>query len=123
SYYLLGYHSTNTEADGRFRRITVRVQRPGVRVRARRGYRAATHEAVRAEARERQQTQAALAVASAINVVAGVDPRAEFRLRTSSWGDAPGAGGIGTFWIVGELDFRTRRELAWTAGATAEVSV
>src|SRR5690606_4337911 len=68
-------------------------------------------------------TEAALAVAGAMNAVASVDPRAQFRLRTSGWGSAPGDGGSGIFWIVGELDFRTRRELAWTAGATAEVSV
>ncbi len=37
-YYLLGYHSTNTAKDGKYRRITVKVNRPGVKIDFRRGY-------------------------------------------------------------------------------------
>jgi VWFA-related protein len=37
-YYLLGYHSSNTSRDGRFRRITVRINRPGLKLDFRRGY-------------------------------------------------------------------------------------
>jgi VWFA-related protein len=37
-YYVLGYQPANTRYDGKYRRIDVRVQRPDVRVRARKGY-------------------------------------------------------------------------------------
>src|SRR5689334_15847769 len=38
-YYLLGYYSTNSRRDGRYRKIQIRVKRPGLRVaRARNGY-------------------------------------------------------------------------------------
>ena len=46
TYYLLGYQSTNTKLDGRWRAITVRVKTPGVQVRARKGYRALTEAEV-----------------------------------------------------------------------------
>jgi len=38
TYYLLGYSPSNTKSDGRFRRIRVELDRPGVRVQARPGY-------------------------------------------------------------------------------------
>lgn len=38
AYYLLGYYSTNTAHDGRFRFISVKMKPPNVNVRARRGY-------------------------------------------------------------------------------------
>ena len=37
-YYLLGYHSNNSARDGRFRRITVKINRPGLKLDFRRGY-------------------------------------------------------------------------------------
>jgi VWFA-related protein len=38
TYYLLGFHSTNPARDGRFRRLVVKVNMPGVKIDYRRGY-------------------------------------------------------------------------------------
>ena len=118
SYYLLGYYSTNAKLDGRFRNITVRVKRPGARVRARRGYRGRTAEEVLSGGSSESRGDAA--VTGAMSAVAGVNNRAQFRIRPSTWSRASGGG---AFWVVGELDFRLRKELAWTAGAIAELTV
>ena len=51
AYYLLGYNSSQAPQDGKFHEIRVRVKRPGIEVRARKGYWALTPEdAVRAAA-------------------------------------------------------------------------
>jgi VWFA-related protein len=46
-YYLLGYTSSVAPRDGRFHEIDVRVKRPGVQIRARKGYWAYTEDEIR----------------------------------------------------------------------------
>src|SRR4029077_7343334 len=38
SYYVLGYYPTNDKRDGRFRNVQVKVLKPGLKVRTRKGY-------------------------------------------------------------------------------------
>ena len=125
SYYLFGYYSTNTKLDGRFRNITVRVKRQGAKVRARRGYRGRTADELISSAAGAAATEAATTLTTALTPVVAFNARSQFRIRTSSWakkasGSDPAGG---AFWVVGELDYKTRRELAWTATAKAEVVI
>jgi VWFA-related protein len=84
--YVLGYYPTNDEWDGRFHRIAVKMSRPGLEVRHRKGY-----FAVATEQQAKLQRSAALkaAVASPINasglgMTLRIDPMpgraAEYRL-------------------------------------------
>ena len=55
TYYMLGYRSSNTARDGRFRRITVRLNRPGLKLEYRKGYYApADFQHANQQDRERQ---------------------------------------------------------------------
>jgi hypothetical protein len=120
SYYLLGYYSTNAKLDGRFRSLKVRVKQPGVDVRARRGYRAATAVEVNAARRaaDAPVPEATRAVNAAIDRLGRVRPEARFRINAIA-----GAGAKPTVWVAGELQSAAGRPDDFAQGGTADIQV
>ena len=135
TYYLLGYQSTNTKLDGRWRVITVRVKTPGVQVRARKGYRALTEAEVAllrsgdapgatgapTAAGQAVELTGAAAVARVIEPLAGLDRALGWRSR-ASWrtGSSPGRTRL---WIASEVDDATLRQPEWASGATGTATL
>jgi hypothetical protein len=113
SYYLLGYYSSNSKHDGRFRSLRVKVKQPGVEVRARRGYRAATAEEVTAarKAADAPVPEIVSATRSAIDRLGRMRPDVRFRINVSH---ARGK----SLWIAGELQPPGSGPDDFAAGAT-----
>jgi VWFA-related protein len=125
AYYLIGYRSANaSKSDRRFHSITVKVNRPGLRIRSRPGYGGETVLVPRALIAASTAPRAPVVDArlqSALTAVERFDARAPFWSRSSSWNGPTGAGGA--FWYVGELGLEMRLQPSWSAGAKAEVEV
>lgn len=121
TYYLIGYESSNTRTDGRFRNISVKVNRPGVRVRARQGYGGESPRLAPAETAAPSKPVIDPRVTTALTTVERFDARAPFWGRPSAWAAPPGGSG-GAFWYVGELSGQPRSQPP-RGGMTAEVEV
>jgi VWFA-related protein len=77
SYYLLGYQSNDTRQDGKYRRIEVTVNRPGLMVRTRTGYLA---EKAESAAKRKAQLEAEPIGAA----LAGVLPKGDLPMRITA---------------------------------------
>jgi VWFA-related protein len=129
SYYLIGYYS-NGKLDGRFHPISVRVKRPGVRVRARRGYMAATPAAMNrtstagatASPSEAAAAAAAHAVEAAIAPLAGYTHDVPLRLQVAA-GWKPGDTASAAMWVVGEIGGVAVMGDSWTEGFDATATL
>ena len=119
SYYLLGYYSTNTANDGRFRKIDVKVSRPGLSVAARRGYLAPPSAAVVAAARADAARTAGPPVSEEVTSAVGQLAR----LASGQELFAAAAVRAGAIEVVADLAERDVDRGRWSKGAVVEATI
>lgn len=121
AYYVLGYYSTNSKFDGRFRKIDVKLKVPGLKVTARKGYRAPTE----AEMAPRNAPKPVVDVAVDTEKAAMADALGSLaRIRAGAdlygWGLATKSGEVT---VVAEVSASLAEAGKWMNGADLQVTV
>ena len=114
SYYLLGYVTTNQKLDGKYRRLTVRVKRAGVEVRARPGYLAPTAADLTSSTMP-AKSQASAGVEQALSRLPGGRSATPLYLTAT--------GGAGFLQMTMEVDRATAATPEWSKGASLRVEI
>jgi VWFA-related protein len=123
SYYLMGYYTTNTKLDGGYRSISVRVKRPGLTLRHRKGYRGFTSAELSRSGTGANPAESSTATPAVVLPVVSFSARAQFRIRAAAWSRPAASGTEGAFWVIGELDQQMKRQAAWSGSVQADVAV
>ena len=120
AYYLLGYYSTNTKNDGRYRSIDVKMKPPGLSTRARRGYFAPAENAANTSGKSGPPPASATSAAAA-GAEAAFGSLARLKASTALY----------SYGVVADGEVRLAVEIAasqlvdgrWAQGADVEVAL
>lgn len=119
TYYLLGYYSTNPKYDGGYRRIEVKVRKPAITLKARRGYFAPTQEEIDAIAAGRAAAvpppAEAVALATALGRLDDVRHDRDLFIQAAR---VPGG-----LVIAAELGVNARQSQAWQQGGEVRLMI
>ena len=120
TYYLLGYYSTNTKFDGGYRKLEVKVRKPDIRLKARRGYLAPTQEeidgiAAGREAANKPVPAETMALTSALARLEEVRHDSDLFIQAAR---VPGA-----VMVSAELGVNARQSAAWAKGGDVRLLI